>query len=169
MRCCAGSVYYVVQIQPRNHALDDANYAAPTRQHELDHTDHTDHTDQEYVCPERSGSSSGNRLPICPVCAAFLRYSHACVPAHRDFLGCVTSTAIPPAKYLIQTSRLLWTVPVLLELREGARRHSRHVRTVTCSSAPIYLGRTQAIRGFIGCSASCPSCPVSPVPLLSWP
>ena len=37
--------------------MDDAGYAAPTRQHELDHTDHTnrtdhtDHTDQEYICP----------------------------------------------------------------------------------------------------------------------
>ena len=41
--------------------MDDAGYAAPTRQHELDHTDHTnrtdhtdhtdhaDHTDQEYI------------------------------------------------------------------------------------------------------------------------
>ena len=27
--------------------VDDADYTAPTRQHELDHTDHTDHTDQE--------------------------------------------------------------------------------------------------------------------------
>ena len=35
----------VVQIQPRKYVLDDAGYAAPTRQHELDHTDHTDHTD----------------------------------------------------------------------------------------------------------------------------
>ena len=33
----------IVQIQPRKHVLvDHAGYAAPTRQHELDHTDHTD-------------------------------------------------------------------------------------------------------------------------------
>ena len=44
----------IVQIQPRKYVLDDADYAAPTRQHELDHTDHTDHTehtDQEYIRP----------------------------------------------------------------------------------------------------------------------
>ena len=41
----------VVQIQPRKHGLDHADYTVPTRQHELDHTDHTDHTDQEYICP----------------------------------------------------------------------------------------------------------------------
>ena len=46
----------MVQIQPRKPVLDDAGYAAPTRQHDLDHTDHTDHTDQEYTCPERSRS-----------------------------------------------------------------------------------------------------------------
>ena len=33
----------VVQIQPRKHVLDHADYTAPTRQHELDHTD------QEYL------------------------------------------------------------------------------------------------------------------------
>ena len=38
-----------VQIQPREHVLDDAGHTAPTRQHELEHTDHTDHTDQEYI------------------------------------------------------------------------------------------------------------------------
>ena len=42
---------YTVQIQPMKHVLDHAEYTAPTRQHELDHTDHTDHTDQEYICP----------------------------------------------------------------------------------------------------------------------
>ena len=41
----------VAQMQPRKHALDDADYTAPTRQHELDHTDHTDYTDQQSVCP----------------------------------------------------------------------------------------------------------------------
>ena len=41
-----------VQIYPRKHALDRADYTALTRQHELDHTDHTyhtDHTDQECI------------------------------------------------------------------------------------------------------------------------
>ena len=33
-----------VQIQPRKHVLDHADYAAPTRQHEVDHTD------QEFIC-----------------------------------------------------------------------------------------------------------------------
>ena len=66
MRCRAGRIC-VVQIQPRkdvlNHA-DHADYTAPTRQHELDHTDHTyhtdhtHHTDQESTCSERS---------ICPI------------------------------------------------------------------------------------------------------
>ena len=43
----------MVQIQPRNHVLDDADDTPPARQHELDHTyhtdrtDHTDHTDHE--------------------------------------------------------------------------------------------------------------------------
>ena len=41
----------IVQIQPRKHALDLADYTAPPRQHELDHTDHTDHTDQGYIYP----------------------------------------------------------------------------------------------------------------------
>ena len=36
---------YIVQIQPRKHELDHADYTAPSRQHDLDHTDHTDHTD----------------------------------------------------------------------------------------------------------------------------
>ena len=40
MACCARSV---VQIQPRKHVTARAGRAAPTRQHELDHTDHTDH------------------------------------------------------------------------------------------------------------------------------
>ena len=44
----------MVQIQPRKLVLDHADYTAPTRQHELDHTDHTDHadhTDQESIRP----------------------------------------------------------------------------------------------------------------------
>ena len=43
-----------VQIQPRKHVLDRADYKAPTRQGELDHTDHTDHadhTDEGSICP----------------------------------------------------------------------------------------------------------------------
>ena len=50
MRCCTGSVW--CRSNPGQHALDDADYTAPTRQHELDHTDHTDHTghtDQESI------------------------------------------------------------------------------------------------------------------------
>ena len=38
----------IVQIQPRKHGLDHADYTAPTRQHvpdDTDHTDRTDHTD----------------------------------------------------------------------------------------------------------------------------
>ena len=46
----------IVQIPPRKHAQDHSDYAAPNRQHELDHTDHTDHTDQEFVRSERSRS-----------------------------------------------------------------------------------------------------------------
>ena len=48
-------LYAVVQIQLRKGVLDNADCAALTRQHELDHTDHTDHadhtdhTDQEYT------------------------------------------------------------------------------------------------------------------------
>ena len=36
----------ILQILPRKHVLDLADYMAPTRQHELDHTDRTD---QEYI------------------------------------------------------------------------------------------------------------------------
>ena len=39
----------MVQFQHKKHALDDADYTAPTRQRELDHTDHTD---QGYICTE---------------------------------------------------------------------------------------------------------------------
>ena len=31
-------LHIVVQIQPRTHALDDADYKGPTRQHKLNHT-----------------------------------------------------------------------------------------------------------------------------------
>ena len=54
----------IVQIQPRKHVLGHADDTAPTPQHEVkrtDHTDHTDRTDQEFICPERSRSSSRNR------------------------------------------------------------------------------------------------------------
>ena len=47
-----------MQIQARKYVPDHADYTAPTRQRELDHTDHTD---EGYICPERSRSSSGNR------------------------------------------------------------------------------------------------------------
>ena len=40
-----------VQIQPGKHVLDHADYAGPTRQHELDHTNHTD---QESIFTELS-------------------------------------------------------------------------------------------------------------------
>ena len=36
-------LHSIVQIQPRKHVLGHADYAAPTRQHELDRTYHTDH------------------------------------------------------------------------------------------------------------------------------
>ena len=42
---------YSTYPTPGNVVLERAGYAAPTRQHELDHTDitdHADHTDQEY-------------------------------------------------------------------------------------------------------------------------
>ena len=55
--CRPGSVC-IVQIQPRKHVPDHADYTAPTRQRELDHTDHTD---EESICPERSRSCNGNR------------------------------------------------------------------------------------------------------------
>ena len=34
-------LFTVVQIQPKKHVLDRAEYTATTRQYELDHTDHT--------------------------------------------------------------------------------------------------------------------------------
>ena len=39
---------FIVQIQRRKHVLDNTDYAAPIRQHELDHTDHTD---EDYIYP----------------------------------------------------------------------------------------------------------------------
>ena len=53
-----GCLVCVVHIQPRNHVPDHADYTAPTRQNELDPTGDID---QEYIWPERSRSSSGNR------------------------------------------------------------------------------------------------------------
>ena len=42
-----------------------ADYTAPTRQHEVDHTDHTNHTDQRSIYAERpTRPSSGNRLSV---------------------------------------------------------------------------------------------------------
>ena len=61
----------IVQILPRKEVLDHAEYTAPARQHELDHTDHTDHTDEEYICPEISGSGSRNVCNLVPL-------SHCC-------------------------------------------------------------------------------------------
>ena len=46
-------LYSSIQIQSGKHVLDYADYTAPTRQHELDHTNHTD---DQYICPERSRS-----------------------------------------------------------------------------------------------------------------
>ena len=46
----------IVQIQLRKPALDLADYTAPTERHKLDNTH------QESICPERSRSSSVNRL-----------------------------------------------------------------------------------------------------------
>ena len=48
-------------MRPRNRVVDHAEYIAPTPQNEVDHTYHTDHTSQEYICPETSKSSSGDR------------------------------------------------------------------------------------------------------------
>ena len=39
---------WIVQIQPRKHVPDGADYTALPRQHELDHTDHAD---QGYIRP----------------------------------------------------------------------------------------------------------------------
>ena len=52
VRGCAGSAYRtaVVQIQRRHLVLDHADYTAPTRRHELDHTDHTDHLPYKVYC-----------------------------------------------------------------------------------------------------------------------
>ena len=48
---------YILQIQPRQHALEHAVCLAPTPQRVLDHAD------QGYICPERDSSCSGNRCP----------------------------------------------------------------------------------------------------------
>ena len=47
-----------MQIQPRKCVLDQAEYMAPNRQHELDPTD------QEYICPEWSRSSNRDRCSV---------------------------------------------------------------------------------------------------------
>ena len=55
---------HIVQIQPRNHVLDDADHTASTQQQELDHTDHTG---QESICPAWQiliMNCSGNRLSV---------------------------------------------------------------------------------------------------------
>ena len=46
--CCAGSV--TTQIQPRKRVPDHADYTAPIRQHERDHTD----AGIYLLCPDRS-------------------------------------------------------------------------------------------------------------------
>ncbi|CAN0041226.1 unnamed protein product [Laminaria digitata] len=45
-------------MQRSKHVLDRADYTAPTRKHELDHTD------QESICRKISRSRSGNRSPV---------------------------------------------------------------------------------------------------------
>ena len=45
----------ILQIQPRQHAVEHAVCVAPIPQRELDHTD------QGYICPARASSCSGNR------------------------------------------------------------------------------------------------------------
>ena len=42
----------VVQVQPRKHVLDHADYAAPSRQHDLP----ADHADEGFICAEVSRS-----------------------------------------------------------------------------------------------------------------
>ena len=57
----------IAQIQPRDHALDHhADYAAPTRQHEIDDAD------QEHVRPERS-TLPGISM-ICRTCETSQRF-----------------------------------------------------------------------------------------------
>ena len=48
----------IVQIQPKKHILDHADFTTSIRQHELDHTD------QESICPEVSASFSGEGWSI---------------------------------------------------------------------------------------------------------
>ena len=54
VRRCVASVHY--RSNPGKHVLDHADYTAPIRQHELNHTD------QEAISPQGSRSSSGNGL-----------------------------------------------------------------------------------------------------------
>ena len=45
--------------------VDRAEYAAPTRQRELDHTDHTDHTDHADHTDHTDHSDHIDQGPIC--------------------------------------------------------------------------------------------------------
>ena len=58
-----------VQVQPRKHVLDHADYTAPTRQHGLDHTD------QQSICPEGSRSSLGTDY-LAHAWKLVFRYQH---------------------------------------------------------------------------------------------
>ena len=79
----------IVQFQPKKHALDDADHTTPTRQQELDHAD------QESICPERSRSSSGNRLSICPMCETVKTHLIS-VPILNEFhVWYIASISIP--------------------------------------------------------------------------
>lgn len=64
----------IVQTQPRQHALDQAAFMAPTRQREVDHKE------QGYIFPERAGSCSGNRRSVGGV-----NYSNALLLTHGAF------------------------------------------------------------------------------------
>ena len=48
----------IVQIKPRKHVPDHADYSAPTRQHGLDHTD------REYICPGKTHAKWGPAIQI---------------------------------------------------------------------------------------------------------
>ena len=81
----------VVQTQPKRRVLDRADYTAPTRQHDLnhtdhaDHTDHTDHTDQEFICPEDIPGTVDHLVGIeclsharkCPMMEAIVIRTHS--------------------------------------------------------------------------------------------
>ena len=66
-RCAVLCTICIVQIQPKTNGLDIADFAAPTRQHELDHTDHTDHTDQECMSEISALKELGHQVGmVCP-------------------------------------------------------------------------------------------------------